>query len=126
MRLGITLDQLRVDALNRVENNAERSRTQHITTGAGQAMVYGAKLREAQAIIEAPAEAEIYAPYLKNEAENDGVSLVQKAAEVLNRARACDDLFVEIESVRRRNKQAILDAETATEIRLVLSYMDEH
>lgn len=100
-------------AIERVNTLAEAARGRHMTLGAGQALVYQTKRREAEALITAPRGVDASkVPFIAVRAARRGVAIEVVAAEVRAKAIALDELLAAIEDVR----EAAIDAITAIPI----------
>ena len=118
MRLSITKDlvSLRAKAETQVDAMAEACRGKYITPGAGQAMVYARKEREAEMIQADPGIDPALVPHLALEANAAGVALLDLA--VIVKAKASEWLYVSppIEGTRLSTKSAIRQATSPVEI----------
>ncbi len=101
------LGETRLHYLNEVDRRAEAERGRYITPGAGQAMTYEAKHREALAG---------GGPLLQAEAQALGMSVDQVASTVIAAHEAWLTIGATIESARLRAKRDIRQAETAAEM----------
>jgi hypothetical protein len=114
MRIStLSLDALKVQLIAKIDAEAEAARGAHITLGAGQALVYEAKLREADMILApdstvSPAEV----PNLAAEADDLGISLYDAAWVIVTVAYSWSCLSAEIERIRLGAKRAITEATT--------------
>jgi len=87
-----------------IDGEAEQQRQRFITPGAGQALVYLAKVREAEAVM---ADARAPAPILEAEAAALGQTVAALAAEVLAANAAWTRASAAIEAARRAAKAAV-------------------
>lgn len=106
------LDALRVDALRRVDREAERYRRNFITPGSGQVMAYQQKLTEARAAVADPPALESYIPHIVAEAAVDGVTIIAKAAEIIATFEQWQSVSAGIEAKRLGAKKAVAEAST--------------
>lgn len=126
---GGSFADLKAALARRVDHEAEACRAQFITLGAGQALVYEQKLREANEIsantyydaelgenVTTVQPAEV--PNLAVEAADLNVSLIGAASAVLTAAYQWAQLSSLIESKRLTAKRAIADAATPEAARL--------
>lgn len=123
-RFGVGLDQYRALSIAALDAGAEAFRMRFITPGAGQALAYMTKLKEASDYLGLPEEditpAEF--PHLVQEAAVDGMTLHQKAQQITNIAFHWGQVSSLIDATRLQKKQAIDVAETAAEIRQILDF----
>ena len=120
------MPHLRLDALIKVDNGAEKARLAYLTAGAGQALEYQASQAEAVAVAAAadPLDPTVY-PWLLAEQSAQaagGVTLTlrQTAAMVLAQANAWTETGAAIKQIRRTAKIAIAAATTPEEIASIL------
>jgi len=118
------LSVYKVEAARAVDEAAEKLRSSYITLGAGMAMVYEQKLREAELISASTAyDADLgvtvttvspyLVPNLQAEANDLGVSLLEAASTVLTMGFQWAHLSAMIESKRLGAKRAIIAASDA-------------
>lgn len=115
----MTLAEARAQWMRTVDQMAESARQQYLTPGAGQALVYEAKRREA-VLAQQLAQAEITptatdCPHLVAEATAFGLTVAQVAAAVLVQANAWLAVSPQIEILRLGAKAAIAAAATEAE-----------
>ncbi|MDX3929235.1 MAG: hypothetical protein QHC90_25965 [Shinella sp.] len=110
------LDALKADALKRIDRSAETYRLNFITPGDGQVMAYQQKLVEARAFVADPEIAAAEIPHLTAEAPVDGVTIAEKAAEIVATFEAWQTISAAIEGKRMAAKKAVAEAETAAAI----------
>lgn len=104
------LDEARAHYLATVDAWAETARLQYITPGAGQAMTYEAKHREALVGD---------GPLLRAEAEALDLTVAEVAQSVLDAHAAWQQIGASIEATRLRAKRDIRNAETAAEMHAI-------
>lgn len=111
--LGICLDDLKAQAVTRVNSEAGSARAKYITVIPGQEQTYAIKAAEAAAYDGNPTGSY---PYLTAEAAAVGTTVAELAAEVNATATAWTAINAEIEAKRRGATVAILAATAATEV----------
>jgi hypothetical protein len=122
------LGTLRTDTNRAIDEAAEALRASFITLGAGQALVYEQKLREAEAVLAAThwnAElgedvTELTAaavPNIAAEADDLGISLFAASVVVAQNAAAWAQISAGIERLRLGAKRAVQAADNADDIR---------
>lgn len=107
------IEVLRAEAIERIDSAAERCRSQYITLGSGQSMVYQEKRLEAERIVAGDMSGIFH---LQLEADLDGMTIEQKAQEVLAVAQAWSQVSAQIELLRLGAKKAVAVATTPEEI----------
>jgi len=107
---------LRADATRKIDREAERYRRHFITPGSGQIMAYQQKLVEARAVIADPPAAESEIPHIVGEAAVDGVTIAEKAAEIIATFEQWQGVSAGIEAKRLGAKKAVVEAATADAI----------
>ncbi|WEZ84571.1 hypothetical protein P6U16_08355 [Rhizobium sp. 32-5/1] len=112
----IDIDKLRAEAAIKVDRGAEAYRLNFITAGAGQVMAYQQKLSEAEAFLADANIDEDTIPHIVAEAAMDGVSLADKATEIVSVFHAWQAVSAGIEAKRLGAKKAIGIATTKSEI----------
>jgi len=110
------LAALRADAIRKIDREAERYRRHFITPGSGQIMAYQQKLVEARAAIADPPAPESEIPHIVAEAAVDGVSIAEKAAEIIATFEQWQAVSAGIEAKRLGAKKAVAEATTAEAI----------
>lgn len=119
IRHGLSLDQLKSKLRAEIDNAAERARAGFVTLNAGQALVYGRKLREAELILAAPDAVQLgEVPHVVVEAEERGVGLFEAAVTIVTTEHHWSQVSVEIERRRLLAKRAVDQAITPQEARL--------
>ncbi|TDW20391.1 hypothetical protein EV128_12521 [Rhizobium azibense] len=103
-------------AMADIDAQAEAVRGHFITLGAGQAMVYGQKEKEAEQVTANPEINPAEVPHIAKEAAMAGISLLDQAAIVLSMAHNWTQLSAQIEEIRLGAKQKIGVARTPAEI----------
>lgn len=116
-----SLAQARADALHTVELAAERARLAFVTPGAGMALTYEAKRREAEAILIDPSPQAVDYPLAAERAARQSVTLAEVATEWQARADAWLAAAVAIESERETAKAAIAAAADTDAVRAILA-----
>lgn len=115
--LELTADELaeiKADLCGRIDRAAGAARAGVITVAPGQDYIYAIKLAEAgQVIRDAVKAAEV--PLIAAEAEADGMSLAQKACQIVKASRQCALALSTIEIARRAAKRAVGLAKTKSE-----------
>lgn len=123
MTITRTVGVQRMLARQAVEQAAAEARLRHITGAAGQAMVYAAKLAQAQAYLVAQA-ADSQAPvppYVAADVAVEGGTAVQRAQAIVDAADAFHDgPGPAIEQVRRAAKLVLQEATTAEAVQQAL------
>lgn len=112
---------LRLDAIRKIDRDAETYRLKFITAGDGQQMAYQQKLAEARAAIAVPPAPEVEIPHIVAEAALDGVSIAEKAAQIIAMFEQWQLVSAGIEAKRLGAKKAVAAAETAPAIRSAAS-----
>lgn len=115
--LGPKLDELRAQALSKVDKEAEAQRLRHITPGAGQALVYEQKRAEAAAMASDPDPVASNYPLLAAEVGITAPSLAEVGSKVRELSAAWLSMAAAIEGARLSAKAAIGAARTPPEIR---------
>lgn len=115
------LEALKARALASVDAQAEATRQQWITPGAGMALTYEAKRTEAVKILSDPALALANYPLAAARAARLGQTLVQVAQEWKARADLWMAKAAEIENAREAAKEAIQVAGTKAEVEAILA-----
>ncbi len=115
------IEQVRSDALGKVDTDAETARHRYITPGSGQAMVYLEKANEAAAYQAAQNPIDTDYPLIKAEADSLSLSLATFVAIVIQNRDIWKTAAAEIEATRAAAKAAINTAQTITEIETILS-----
>jgi len=104
---------LRAEAAARVDAEAEKVRGLFVTLGSGQAMVYQEKRVEAELVLGAEAEpAAQLIPHIAAEAAASGVSVREKAEEIMAVSRQWTQVSSVIEEIRLAAKAAIAAAKS--------------
>lgn len=107
---------LRADAVRKIDREAETYRLKFITNGSGQVMAYQQKLSEAKAKVANGSIANSAIPHIVAEAAIDGVSLTEKAEQIVATFEAWQALSAGIEGKRMAAKKAVAEAETGEAI----------
>lgn len=115
--LGPQLDDLRAQALSKVDREAEAQRLRHITPGAGQALVYEQKRAEAQRMENDPDPVASNYPLLAAEVGITAPTLAEVGSKVRELSAAWLATAAAIEAARLGAKVAIGAAATPPEIR---------
>ena len=122
-----SLEEMKASAKASIDSQAEARRLRHITPGAGQAMVYLEKRREAEAALAAlegaggqPVDPADY-PLLAVELGVDGFDLQDTADLVIATAAAWTQIAAAIEGTRLGAKRAVDDAATPAEVDAILA-----
>ncbi|WP_053249817.1 hypothetical protein [Ensifer adhaerens] len=115
------LPAMRLDAINKIDRDAENYRLNFITAGSGQTMAYQQKLTEARAALVDPPASESEIPHIVAEAALDGVSVAEKAAEIIAMFEQWQLVSAGIEAKRLGAKKAVAAAETASAIKSAVS-----
>ncbi|OMQ42081.1 hypothetical protein [Ensifer sp. 1H6] len=110
------LPAMRLDAITKIDRDAEKYRLNFITAGSGQTMAYQQKLTEARAALVDPPALESDIPHIVAEAALDGVSVADKAAEIIATFEQWQVVSASIEAKRLGAKKAVAAAETAAAI----------
>lgn len=109
-RSGASLSDVKATLSRQIDAEAERVRASIITLGAGQAMVYDQKRREAETYLADPAVALEAIPHIVDEAAVRGISVADMAGIVMASAMLWIELSKRIERIRVGHK---LDVEAA-------------
>ncbi|MCV9997318.1 hypothetical protein OE766_03580 [Pararhizobium sp. YC-54] len=104
---------LRADAVRRIDREAETYRLRFITDGSGQVMAYQQKLAEAKAKMANGSIANAAIPHIVAEAAVDGVTLTEKAEQIVATFEAWQTISAGIEAKRMAAKKAVAAAETS-------------
>ncbi|QWY83362.1 hypothetical protein [Rhizobium phage RHph_X3_2] len=117
-RFSVTknLDPLKVTACAQVDRMAETCRGKYITPGAGQAMVYVQKEKEAELLMADPNVSEDLIPHIVTEATVANITLQAMANIILTRAAQWRMVSPPIEVTRLTTKQQIMAATSPVEI----------
>jgi hypothetical protein len=119
IRHGLSLDQLKEKLRAEIDAAAETARAGFVTLNAGQALVYGRKLREAELILADPDAVQLgEVPHIAVEAEENNVSLFEAAVTIVTTEHHWSQASVEIERRRMLAKRAVDQAITPQEARL--------
>lgn len=123
MRFALTkdLDPLKLAAETRIDQLAEACRGKYITLGAGQSMIYLQKEKEAELVSADPNVNPNLVPHIVQEAEANGVSLLDMATAVLIKANEWRTISPLIETKRLVTKQLIRDATTPDAIETLVA-----
>ena len=108
------LATVQAELLVAIDNAAEQVRTQYVTPGSAQAMVYLQKRAEAEAYL---ADSEASAPHIHAEALATGQTPEAVASEVIAMAGQWQAVSAEIEAKRQGAKKAVMAATTITTAR---------
>lgn len=103
------LDALRAALIVGVDASAEDVRQRILTPGAGQALVYSAKLAEARAVLSGADEP---TPFLTAEADARSITVAEMAAQVVAAAARWAQAGAAIEATRACAKQELFQAAT--------------
>lgn len=112
------LTDIKTKALEEIDSSTGAIRSLFITTVPGQEMVYQEKRREAERVLHGSSfvdEAEI--PHIAAEAAADGVTVVEKATEILTMAQRWSHISSLIEERRLSAKARVKAATTVVQIR---------
>ncbi|MBC2806644.1 hypothetical protein C3Y94_026180 [Rhizobium ruizarguesonis] len=118
MKLNLKKDltPIRAAAASKVDAEAEATRGLYVTLGAGQAMTYIEKERQAQMVTEDPNINPALVPMVAIDAERYGDSLLDAAAVILTMAQYWRVIGPVIEDRRMSAKDRIATATTPAEI----------
>lgn len=114
------IDRARRDAKTAIDAAAEQQRLRVITPGAGQALVYQAKLEEARACVADAAPAETAYPLLAAEVGITAADLAAVAAAIIATAAQWHQAAAAIETVRLAAKRAVDSAADPAAVQAVL------
>lgn len=122
MKIQLTknLQPMKNQALVDIDQMAEIARGRYITIGAGQAMVYGEKEREAEMVSANPDIAPHLVPHIAAEATRYGQSLLDVAATILTMANNWRYLSPTIEAERLYRKDQVRAASTPAQIQAIV------
>lgn len=123
MKLSLTknLAPIRDKACAQIDQLAEKCRGRYITLGAGQAMIYLQKEREAEMVSADPNVNPNLVPHVVQEATAAGISLLDMAAIILTRAQEWRNISPSIELTRLATKQQIMAATTPAGIETLIA-----
>lgn len=113
---AVDIEVLRADAVAKIDRDAEVYRLKFITNGSGQVMAYQQKLSEAKAKVANASIPNAAIPHIVAEAAIDGVSLTEKAEQIVATFEAWQTISAGIEGKRMAAKKAVAEAETAEAI----------
>lgn len=116
MLLRKDLTQTKLAAQHSVDEQAEAVRASIITLGAGQAMAYQQKLKEAEAYLANTAIALGEIPHIVREAEAEQTTLLAMASMIVISAYEWTVMSSRIEKLRIGHKRQIADATTPAQI----------
>jgi hypothetical protein len=123
MLLNLTRDfgKIRFDAKARIDEGAEAARGRYITLGAGQAMVYAQKEKEAEVVAADPDIDPQQVPHVAAEAAQYQITLLDAAAVILTMAHLWRMLSPSIEVARLASKDQIDAAATQSAINQIVA-----
>ncbi|WP_426126342.1 hypothetical protein [Pararhizobium sp. PWRC1-1] len=110
------VEAARADAVSKIDRDAEAYRLRFITNGSGQVMAYQQKLSEAKAKLADDGIADTAIPHIVAEAAVDGVTLAEKAEQIVATFEGWQIVSASIERKRMGAKKAVAAAETAETI----------
>jgi len=118
MKLNLKKDltPLRAAAMSKVDAEAETVRGRYVTLGAGQAMTYIEKERQAQEVSANPDINPVLVGLVAIDADRYGTSLLEAAAVILTMAQNWRVVAPRIEDLRMTAKDRIAAATTPAEI----------
>lgn len=111
------IEVLRTDAVRRIDRGAEDYRLKFITNGSGQVMTYQQKLAEARAKLANASIPNAEIPHIVTEAEIDGMTLLEKAGQIVGTYEAWQGISALIEGKRMAAKKAVADATDAAAVK---------
>lgn len=109
----VDIEVLRATAVAKVNREAAAQRGQYLTAGIGMDLVYGKKLKEAEAKLANPSISNDKIKHVVNEAEINGVSITDMAQLIVDTEAAWAELSAPIEQKRMAAKKAIAEAADA-------------
>lgn len=116
LKLKLDLSPLKTEARERIDAMAENLRSRFISTGAGQALVYAEKEREAEQVSANPAINPALVPHISHEADQFDVSLLDAAVAVLIKANEWRNISPRIERARLQAKESIDQSQSPLQI----------
>lgn len=111
----------RIDHAAAIDLQAEGIRGIFITLGSGQAMTYQQKLVEARLYVEDNDVADDLIPHIVAETEDEGITRLEKAQEIIQTAKAWTMISAEIDRRRLAAKRAVTAGTTLEEVDAALN-----
>jgi hypothetical protein len=103
----VSLEAEKISSKKLIDTAAENVRGYFITAGAGQAMVYVEKEKEAEAIMLNPNISPALVPHIYTEALSSDTTMFQKAIEIVTMAHQWRQVSALIENIRLNSKKNI-------------------
>ncbi len=116
-----TLEEYKEEAKLKIDTDAELERSNHNTSGTGQAITYLRKADAARALLRGETLPDVQLKRIQDEADRLNVSLEEAASTIVQSADAWESRDVEIDRLRLVAKTEINSAETGGQINKILN-----